>query len=208
MKQKQKGNIAMIIGAVLIVSALVLTIYNVGDSMRAGRVSREALDILIDEIGKNLAEDADETTDVQWKWIEGAKIIPEMTTEEIDGNAYIGFVEVPSKGISLPVMADWDYDKLKIAPCVYSGSYYTDDLILAGHNYTSHFGPLTRIGLGEDVYLVTVDGQRIHYIVDYVQTLKDTAIEQMKDDTDWDLTLFTCTLGGQTRCTVRCIRVE
>ena len=25
---------------------------------------------------------------------------------------------------------------------------------------------------------------------------------------DWDLTLFTCFIGGRTRCTVRCTRVE
>ena len=24
----------------------------------------------------------------------------------------------------------------------------------------------------------------------------------------WDLTLFTCYVGGQTRCAVRCVRVE
>ena len=27
----------------------------------------------------------------------------------------------------------------------------------------------------------------------------------MKDPDDWDLTLFTCTIGGATRVTVRCV---
>ena len=37
--------------------------------------------------------------------------------------------------------------------------------------------------------------------------MDSTAIEEMVTG-DWDLTLFTCTLSGQTRFTVRCIRSE
>ena len=34
------------------------------------------------------------------------------------------------------------------------------------------------------------------------ETLNPTDIEEMKDG-DWDLTLFTCTVGGKTRVTIR-----
>jgi len=40
-----------------------------------------------------------------------------------------------------------------------------------------------------------------------VETLQPTAVEEMCSG-DWDLTLFTCTLGGKFRVTVRCDRVE
>ena len=40
-----------------------------------------------------------------------------MPTVTIDGYDYIGYVEAPVLGLKLPVMAEWDYDRLKIAPC-------------------------------------------------------------------------------------------
>ena len=51
------------------------------------------------------------------------------------------------------------------------------------------------------------DRNRFAYEVAGVEELDSTAIEEMVTG-DWDLTLFTCTLSGQTRFTVRCIRSE
>ena len=51
-------------------------------------------------------------------------------------------------------------------------------------------------------------------VVDYplaylaeIQNLEPAAIEEMTDS-GWDLSLFTCTLGGQNRITVRCQKTE
>ena len=66
----------------------------------------------------------------------------EMPTTEVDGNAYIGYLEIPSLEISLPVLSDWSYPKLKLAPCRYAGSVYLNNLIIAAHNYPAHFGTL------------------------------------------------------------------
>ena len=49
----------------------------------------------------------------------------EMPVEEIEGNGYIGLLEIPALGLSLPVMSEWSYPNLKLAPCRYSGSAYT-----------------------------------------------------------------------------------
>lgn len=45
------------------------------------------------------------------------------------------------------------------------------------------------------------------YTVTEVVQLSGTALGEMKAG-DWDLTLFTCTVGGQLRVTVRCMRSE
>ena len=74
---------------------------------------------------------------------------------------------------------------------------------IAAHNYRTHFGPLSRITVGDRVTFTDLDGNVFYYQVAEVQVLKPTAIEEMVSD-DWDLSLFTCTLGGQTRLTVRC----
>ena len=48
-----------------------------------------------------------------------------------------------------------------------------------------------------------IDGNIFEYEAAEIQELEPTAIEEMTDS-GWDLSLFTCTLGGQTRLTVRC----
>ena len=57
--------------------------------------------------------------------------------------------------------------------------------------------------LGDRVVFTDVDGSGFAYDVVEVQTLAPTAVEEMLDEA-WDLTLFTCTLGGATRIAVRC----
>ena len=55
-----------------------------------------------------------------------------------------------------------------------------------------------------------MDGNRFAYQVVVRETLEPTAIDEMQSEEDgaWDLTLFTCTIGGQSRVTVRCVQVE
>ena len=48
---------------------------------------------------------------------------------------YIGVLDLPARNLSLPIMSDWDYERLKMAPCRQFGSAATDDLVIAGHNY-------------------------------------------------------------------------
>ena len=104
----------------------------------------------------------------------------------------------------------------KISPCRFTGSYYSDDLVICAHNYDKHLGRLLNIDLGVDVYFTNVEVLTIHYIVTNRETVEPTDVERMIENTgnsetsllDWDMTLFTCNLGGQTRCAVRCSRVE
>ena len=48
-----------------------------------------------------------------------------------------------------------------------------------------------------------VEGHVFSYQVAGMETLLPTAVEDM-DVESWPLTLFTCTLGGKSRFTVRC----
>ena len=141
----------------------------------------------------------------------------DMPTEDVEGYRYIGFLEIPSISLSLPVMEDWDYNRLKVSPCRYSGSYYTDDLVICAHNYYRHFTPVKdSLGMGEDVYFTNVMGESIHYKTVNKETVQPMDINAMVSNyrnstvssNEWDLTLFTCNLGGQTRAAIRCRRVQ
>ena len=206
MHKKTKGNLLITLGILLIAAAVGLAGYNLWDASRAQKAAEEITGQLISEIeskvedGKTAAPYIDPNTP--------------MPVEVIDGYEYIGVLEIPSEGLSLPVMKEWDYTRLKISPCRFTGSYYSDDLVICAHNYMKHLGPLLQIGIGEDIYFTNVDGLSIRYIVTNRETVEPTAVEQMIENTsnsetsllDWDLTLFTCNLGGQTRCAVRCSR--
>ena len=206
MHKKTKGNLLITLGILLIAAAIGLAGYNLWDAGRAQKAAEEITGQLISEIeskvedGKTAAPYIDPNTP--------------MPVEVIDGYEYIGVLEIPSEGLSLPVMKEWDYTRLKISPCRFTGSYYSDDLVICAHNYMKHLGSLLQIGIGEDIYFTNVDGLSIRYIVTNRETVEPTAVEQMIENTsnsetsllDWDLTLFTCNLGGQTRCAVRCSR--
>ena len=125
------------------------------------------------------------------------------------GWGYIGYLSIPSIGLELPVMSEWSYAGLKVAPGRYSGSTYADNMVVCAHNYAKHFSPIKWLALGSEVYFTDMDGQRWSYEVSNVETIQPTDIDKMitaSDEDAWDLTLFTCTTGGRARCAVRCTR--
>ncbi|EJX03858.1 Peptidase C60, sortase A and B [gut metagenome] len=112
-------------------------------------------------------------------------------------------MEIPALELSLPIISEWNDIRLKQAPCRYQGSVYLDNLIIAGHNYKKHFGGLKNLQTGDTITFTDMDEHCFSYTVTAVEELDRTAIEAMKSG-DWDLTLFTCTIGGKKRVTVRC----
>ncbi len=195
-KKKRKGTIWMCIGLLLIMAALFLTCYNVWDEYRANHVRIAVLEELEPEIEeKEAVLDYKKFPDME---------MPEMV---IEGNRYIGVLKIPSLKLDLPIMSEWSYPKLKIAPCRYEGSAYLGNLIIAAHNYDCHFGSIKLLVPGEEVSFTDADGNEFFYEVAEVEILEPYAIEEMKSG-DWDLTLFTCTYGGKERVTVRCVSVE
>ena len=115
----------------------------------------------------------------------------------------IGILSIPVLEIELPVLTDWDYEKLEKAPCHYYGSYYGTDFVIAAHNYISHFRKLSELQPGDLVMFTDVTGQVHYYEVVLLETLPPTATEEMITS-GFDLSLYTCTPGGASRVTVRC----
>lgn len=178
------------IGLLLIAAALFLCAYNLWDSNRAAASVQGVLAAMPNTAAAPEEPFKEETA--------------EMPTIMIDGNEYIGTLDFPTLGLTLPVMASWDYDKLKAAPCRYAGTT-AGNLVIAGHNYRSHFGRLDNLQPGDTVTFTDVEGTVFAYTVAETEVLQPTAIKEMTGG-DWDLTLFTCTLSGQTRLTVRCLK--
>ena len=100
------------------------------------------------------------------------------------------------------MQSQWNESLLKRSPCLYEGTIY-DGMIIAGHNYRSHFARLNRLRPGDPVTFTDVDGNRWDYTVTLTEIIRGNDAEGMKAG-NWDLTLFTCNYGGEERFTVRC----
>lgn len=204
-KPKKKGTIWMIGGLLLLAAALLLTLYNIYDGIRADQAAQRVLLQLEDQM-EPLDDPTMDISDILDQSIYADR---EMPTIEIDGNRYIGTLEIPTLELTLPIMEEWDYDKLKVSPCRYSGSFYRDDLVIAGHNYARHFSPLKWLPEGSEINFTDVEGNVYHYTIGWVDTLNPDQVEDLLsegEEHEWDLTLFTCTTGGKSRHTIRCIR--
>ncbi|MCD8116463.1 MAG: sortase [Oscillospiraceae bacterium] len=206
------GELFMALGALLLVAAVGLLAYNQWDDWRAGRSVadiQDALEAAVEE-AEAAATPAPYSGSVTSAADEDEAQDTEMATVEVDGYEYIGTLSIPSYGLQLPVMAQWSYAGLKIAPGRYSGSVWTDDLIICGHNYDRHFGNLKNLEPGDIITFTDVEGNVFDYQVEEIITLQPTDVEEMasRENGEWDLTLFTCTIGGQTRVTVRCSRTS
>lgn len=184
----------MIAGFALILGAAGLYTYNSWDENRASAAALNTAEMLLAQIGddRNIppANSAERP----------------MKSVEIDGESYIGVLSIPALDLSLPIIKEWSYARLKVSPCRFVGSCHNDNLIIAAHNYKQHFGNISLLQTGDAVTFVDVDGNQFNYEVAEIETLESTQVDDMVAN-DFDLTLFTCTYGGAARVTVRCDRV-
>jgi sortase A len=211
MKSKA-GIFCMLLGALLIIGAIVLTYWNQREDNAALESAVQIVPQLVEQIQDNTdAENVDPDIEVIPELYKPVELLTEedkeMTEVEIDGNLYIGYISIPSIRMELPVMSDWSYPKLKIAPCRYNGSIRGEDLVLMAHNYKSHFGPISQLKIGDEVFFADMDGNTTAYEVVGKDVLDPTAVEVMTSG-EYDLTLFTCTYGGASRVTVYCDLVK
>lgn len=208
--------ILVISGLLLIVSAIGLCLNNLYENKKAFEQSQTALAGLKDII-PDIPEKPSETYAEHLKTIEenaGRSKIDDYLEEEektesvalqLDGNYYCGYLTLDTLGLELPVLNEWSYPNLNIAPCRYEGMPQTNDFIIAAHNYNSHFGQIKYLSEGDEIVFTDCQGEKYHYNVIYTEYIDGYNVEQMSENksSSWDMTLFTCTLNGQSRVTIR-----
>lgn len=185
--------LCLAIGLLLLLAAAVLAGYNLYTDWHAGQTAQSVAARLPSAAAQNSAAGAQRTQ---------ARSGP-MPEVEIDGSYYIGTLELPALGLSLPVHTHWDDAEAKTAPCRYIGSAYEDNMIIAGHNYRSHFGRLSELQIGDEVLFTDVEGNVFRYKVAAFDNI-DMYDTQAMLEGDWALTVFTCDATRVHRLTVRC----
>ena len=194
------------LGTMLLLAALFLVLFNLHQDRQSGEASRQALSDLRQLISEYVSEEplneetlptgedlyAEYETDVQ-----ETTDAPQDPAVELDGRWYTGIVTIPSLGIELPVIRD-------------RGAAAAGDLVIAAHNYQSHFGKLNNLASGEQILFTDVHGKVYVYEVLQTEMISGHDVDAMLEgsEEEWDLTLFTCTLSGQSRVSVRAVLAE
>lgn len=189
MNIRRIGTIFVIFGLVLICSALSLLFYNSYQEEKSYKETENVLSALESETQNSTQDDSSDEI-----------------TVDVNGYDYIGFIEIPKIEIKLPVLSEWDYARLKIAPCRQFGSINTDDIVIAAHNYKKHFGNLSSLNIGDEIILTDTSKKEHLYSVERVEILNPTDVEKVQNS-GYDLVLYTCTYGGKTRVTLFCNRI-
>ena len=202
------GIFCMLIGLSLISGAVFLFLSNNRDEKNAETHVQNLIPVLMEEV-KQVQESSE--SGVTLPDNKPVELLTQedvvMTETVIDGHAYIGYLEIPDLGLTLPVMSDWSYAKLQISPCRFSGSLRGEDLVIMAHNYTSHFGFLKTLTEGSQIIFYDMNGVIWEYEVVALDVLPGDAVEEMIAG-EYDLTLFTCATNRSHRITIRCDKVE
>lgn len=127
----------------------------------------------------------------------------------LQGYSVIARLDIPSIGISLPVLSKTTDTALKYSVCYYTGPDPGGEgnLVITGHNYASgaHFGNLDEVQEGDTVSLTDEEGNTYTYTV-YKTELITPDDAQALADTEYDreVTLLTCEENANRRLLVRC----
>ena len=185
---KKSGVILISLGAVLILAALLLFLHNRSEDRRAGQEAES----LLEDVRSSMAANADPEPQ-------------EEPAEEITYD-YAGVIAIPDLSLELPVIDQWNYARLKVAPCRQSGAAADGDLVIAAHNYKSHFGYLDRLEPGASVIFTDMEGTVYRYAVEEIRQLEPEDAEDVSSvfSSEYPLVLYTCTPGGKARVAVFC----
>lgn len=192
---KITSTLLIICGILLVLGAAALFVKVSNDDAKAKAFSQEIVSRLKDETPEAATSPSEKSADAG------------ETLAVIDDVNYLGYLSFVGYDVTLPVFADWSFEALNYAPARYSGTVKDNDLVIAAHNYYSHFFLLNEMVEGNEVDLTQADGSTIRYIVKKVETLEPTELNKLTAG-EYDLTLFTCTPTGAARATVRCDRMK
>ena len=206
--KKKAGLLFITFGLLVKIIAGVFLWSNLYDENRAGRHSAGITQVFYEILQSDAVQDNRAEND-QPNGHEADYPISEddIGYIEIDGAKYIGLISIPSLDVTLPVRIDWSYETLKITPSRYSGHIDDNTLVVMAHNYSTHFADIGGLPTGDRIILTDSNGMTHHYVVVTVTTIDPGSVFEVTNSI-YDLTLFTCTIGGETRIVVRAMKID
>ena len=211
---KKFSTICIVLGCVLMVAGLL----TYGYQKNQERLANENIEQLMKDVEQKreeMLEAANSKGDGQsYDAASGQAIIEsedsqqDLGTIRYSDHRVLGILSFPSLGKEVPVLGENMTDQmLNVAPCHYGGPQNPleeGNIIIAGHNYRSHFGGLKRLKLGQIVVWNSLDGKGYNYEVAEVKEIAPDDFDYVeKNINTYTLTLFTCTDSGKMRWAVK-----
>lgn len=127
--------------------------------------------------------------------------LPELPVIEIDGRNYIGYLSIPYYSLELPIAEDCSLATLKTSPGRLYGQPKADTFVIGAHNYSSQFGKVRQIPVGEKIVFTDISGNSYSYKVESVTEVQPDQTEDVYNS-GYDLALFTCNYSGARRVVI------
>ena len=176
-RKRRLSDILTVIGVALVavsVTAVMISFLSQKSAAKKATAIAEELRSLVPETQEAFADGRQNTA---------------MPTAEIDGVDFVGVIEIPAYGTSLPIRADWKPIRIRSYPCRLAGSTWSGDMIIGGSDAEGQFDFMKFITNGDRIYVTDAAGNRFTYRVTDVIRTDDASIENLITDED-DLVIF------------------
>ena len=190
-KPKIITSVITVLGIVLVLSSAVLFVFS---NYIQGKYEENSQEIVA-EMKKMIPPAKDGYTDDYRK--------SSMSVLEINGEDFIGIIDVPGNEKTLPICAYWDKNNVAKHPCRYTGSIYDGTLIIGGYDNSSQFAVIKTLAIGQTVEITDVSGVVYSYIVKDVEENQQATNENLKNKS-CDLSLFVKNTETNDYVIVRC----
>lgn len=124
-----------------------------------------------------------------------------MPKAEVNGEDFIGLLEIPDYHTKFPVGAVWDSVKHSYYPCAYQGSLYENSLIIGGSNSAGEFDFADDIDIGAKLRFSDLYGQVFTYQVTMVNHVDSESAVTSEGE---DFTLFVKSKSSGKYIVIRC----
>ena len=168
-------SICLLAGAVMMAAALVTLVFwqwNIHASAKAAVEHVHTLRTLIPEPQGAMPE---------------ARRDNSMPVLSLEGEDYIGILEIPAFGSALPVGAHWGNSSRY--PCRFSGSVYDRSIRIGATTQAGQYDFYREISVGDSLYFTDMTGNRYSYTVADIRYTRH-ADEENPDSREADLMLF------------------
>lgn len=176
MRSKGLSILLITLGVLLLGAAAILFVVRQADKQRAAGIPSliEKIEAALPERSAGVIENRADSA---------------MAAVEIDGIDVIGLLELPGRGIKLPVSAEWDSSEQSFRPARFMGSVYDGTLIVGGRSEDGNFDFIDQLDAREELTFTDMIGRVFRYTVRKI-CHADNARAETLADSESALTLF------------------
>ena len=167
MKGKRLTFFLFLLGSALLISAVgyfVFMRYSIGQNAKNAKDTVQTLYSLMPSITVGTPNEKANVT---------------MSSIEVNGESFVGIIEIPAYESSLPICGAWNRDKISRFPCRYLGSVYDGTLVIGGSDNDGQFDFIGQISNEDTVYIIDTLGVRYTYSVTSIRRIDDASTENI-----------------------------